>query len=137
MTHKEVFRGPFSMDEPGCYIFCNEGRQMCYTVIIDWETREDILKLRRIVDLMNGKEGVEPFKFVGYNFENDLIGVGETEEEAKKPILLTRGWGYLTGRGALALDPKIARDIQIKFMQWTISKLKGKAIEFKDMEENQ
>ena len=105
--------------------------------MIDWETREDILKLRRIVDLMNGKEGAEPFKFVGYSFENNLIGAGETEEEAKKPVLLTRGWGYLTGKGALALDPKTARDIQIEFMKWTISKLKGKEIEFKDMEENQ
>lgn len=131
MTHEEVFRGPFSMDEPGCYIFCNEGRQMCYTIMIDWETKEEILKLRRIVDLMNGKEGVEPFKFVGYSLDDDLIGVGETEEEAKKPILLTRGWGYLTGQGALALDSKIARDIQIKFMIWTISKLKGQEIEIK------
>lgn len=131
MTHQEVFRGPFSMDEPGCYIYCNEGRQMCYTIMIDWETREEILKLRRIVDLMNGKEGVKPFKFVGYSLEDDLIGAGETEEEAKKPILLTRGWGYLTGQGALALDSKIARDIQIKFMIWTISKLKGQEIEIK------
>lgn len=121
--HSEVFRGPFSLDSCYCYIWCNDGHQMCFTVLFDWENKQEKEKLEKIVDLLNGKEGVEPFAHVGYNFDEDLIGVGETIEEAGKPILLTRGWGYLTGQGALALNPKVAREIQIEFMKWAISRL--------------
>ena len=124
-THSEVFRRPFSLDSYYCYIWCNEGRQMCFSVLFDWENEEEKKKLEKIVALLNGEDDV-PFKHVGYNFDEDLIGVGDTVEEAGKPILLTRGWGYLTGCGALALDRKVARDIQIDFMKWVISKLCGK-----------
>jgi hypothetical protein len=137
MQHSDVFKKPFSMDS-GCYIWCNDGYQMCYTILIDWESKEELDKLKRIVNLMNGiktdPEGnaVEPFKFVGYSLKNDLIGAGDTEDEAKKAVLLTRGWGYLTGKGALGLPGEEARKIQLDFMKWTISTLKGKPIEFKE-----
>jgi hypothetical protein len=125
-THRDVFRTPFYMDEPGCYIWCKNiygHDQMCFTILIDWENKEELDRLKRIVDLLNGKEQ-RPFKYVGYNIEHDLIGVGDTKEDAAKPLLLTRGWGYLTGQGALALPPKEAREIQVEFMKRVLSKLK-------------
>ena len=125
-THQDVFRTPFYMDEPGCYIWCKNiygHDQMCFTILIDRENKEELDRLKRIVDLLNGKEQ-RPFKYVGYNIEHDLIGVGDTKEDAAKPLLLTRGWGYLTGQGALALPPKEAREIQVEFMKWVLSKLK-------------
>ena len=41
-------------------------------------------------------------------------------------ILLLRGWGHLTGGGALNLPDKEAIQIQNEFLDWVISKLKGK-----------
>lgn len=125
-THQDVFRAPFYMDNPGCYIWCKNiygHDQMCFTILIDWENKEELDRLKRIVDLLNGKEQ-RPFKYVGYNIEHDLIGVGDTKEDAANPLLLTRGWGYLTGQGALALPSKEAREIQVEFMKWALSKLK-------------
>lgn len=125
-THQDVFRAPFYMDNPGCYIWCKNiygHDQMCFTILIDWEKKEELDRLKRIVDLLNGKEQ-RPFKYVGYNIEHDLIGVGDTKEDAVNPLLLTRGWGYLTGQGALALPPKEAREIQVEFMKWALSRLK-------------
>ena len=125
-THQDVFRAPFYMDEHGCYIWCKNiygHDQMCFTILIDWENKEELDQLKRIVDLLNGKEQ-RPFKYVGYNIEHDLIGVGDTKEDAANPLLLTRGWGYLTGQGALALPSKEAREIQVEFMKWVLSKLK-------------
>ena len=125
-THQDVFRAPFYMDEHGCYIWCKNiygHDQMCFTILIDWENKEELDQLKRIVDLLNDKEQ-RPFKYVGYNIEHDLIGVGDTKEDAAKPLLLTRGWGYLTGQGALALPSKEAREIQVEFMKWVLSKLK-------------
>lgn len=125
-THQDVFRAPFYMDNPGCYIWCKNiygHDQMCFTILIDWENKEELDRLKRIVDLLNGKEQ-RPFKYVGYNIEHDLIGVGDTKEDAANPLLLTRGWGYLTGQGALALPSKEAREIQVEFMKWALSRLK-------------
>ena len=126
-THQDVFRAPFYMDNPGCYIWCKNiygHDQMCFTILIDWENKEELDRLKRIVDLLNGKEQ-RPFKYVGYNIEHDLIGVGDTKEDAANPLLLTRGWGYLTGTGALHLKPEQARKIQTDFMKWAIRKFKG------------
>jgi hypothetical protein len=93
--------------------------------MIDWETPEEFERIKRAAALLNGDEGVTPFKYVGYNFEEDVIGVGDTEEEAENPILLMRGWGYLTGTGALHLKSEQAREIQLDFMKWAVRKFKG------------
>lgn len=97
--------------------------QMCFTILIDWKRGEELNQLKRIVDLLNSKEQ-RPFKYIGYNIEHNIIGVGDTKEDAANSLLLTRGWGYLTGQGALALPSKEAREIQVKFMKWVLSCLK-------------
>ena len=33
MKHTEVFKGPFTADEQCCYIFCNDGSQMCFDIM--------------------------------------------------------------------------------------------------------
>ena len=137
LTHSDVFIGPFWADEPGCYIWCKNvygNTQMCFTIFNDWGRKDVEERLKRAIALLND-EPAEPFKCVGYNFDKDLIGFGDNEEEAGDPILLTRGWGYLTGCGALHLDSKQAREIQLEFMKWVMGKLKGKTIEFENMEE--
>ena len=127
LTYKEAFQGPFYMDDHGCYIWCKNiyGReQMCFT-ILDWERPEEAKRLKRIVSLLNQEPGAKPFKHAGYNFEEDIITAGDTVEEANSPLLLMRGWGYLTGCGALDLDPKYARQIQLDFMKWAVRKFIG------------
>ena len=128
ITYKEAFTGPFYADDPGCYIWCKNifgNEQMCFTVMINWKVPEEFERIKRAAALLNGDEGAMPFKYVGYNFEEDVIGVGDTEEEAGNPILLMRGWGYLTGTGALHLKPEQARKIQLDFMKWAVRKFKG------------
>lgn len=41
-------------------------------------------------------------------------------------VFLIRGWGHLTGCGALNLSPEIAASIQYEFAEWVVSKLTGK-----------
>lgn len=127
ITYKEAFTGPFYADDSGCYIWCKNvfgNDQVCFT-IIDCETPEEFERIKRAAALLNGDESVTPFTYVWYNFEDYVIGVGDTEDEAGNLILLMRGWGYLTGTGALRLKPEPARKIQTDFMKWTIRKFKG------------
>ena len=42
-----------------------------------------------------------------------------------QPMLLLRGWGHLTGCGALNLPPDQAAKIQDDFANWVVNKLKG------------
>lgn len=39
-------------------------------------------------------------------------------------IMVLRGWGHLTGRGALNLSPEEAIEIQDDFGEWIVKKLK-------------
>ena len=128
ITYKEAFTGPYNTDQLECYIWCKNvfnNNQMCFTILKGSETSEEHEKIKRIAALLNGEDNAVPFKHVGYNFDADVIGVGDTPEEAKTPILLMRGWGYLTGTGALHLKSEQARKIQLDFMKWAIRKFKG------------
>lgn len=114
MDFKEVFKPPFSTD-PGdyeIYIWCDGGKQMAFNLL-----QRGISK--RIVALLNGEEGAKPFKKIGISENHQFIIDGYA------PLLKVRGWGRLTGTGALNLHPEEAIKIQNDFVDWASKMLKG------------
>ena len=108
MTFKEVFEPPFSLDPEGyrVYIWCKQG--IAFNLLNASEGE-------RIVALLNGEEGVQPFDNINSN-EGDIINNGYA------PLLRVRGWGRLTG--TLALDVDDALRIQKEFREWAMKQLK-------------
>ena len=48
----EVFKGPFTADEQCCYIWCNDGTQVCFDVMDE----RDAALGKRIADCLNDFE---------------------------------------------------------------------------------
>lgn len=108
MTFKEVFEPPFRLDPGGyrVYIWCKTG--MAFNLLNASEGE-------RIVALLNGEEGVQPFDAIDSN-GRDIITNGYA------PLLKIRGWGRLTG--TLGLDVDEALKIQNDFKEWAMKQLK-------------
>lgn len=73
-----------------------------------------------IVKVLNGEKVHPSVKSrLGTNFEYDkgLLTVDSSR------ILVIRGWGYLTGIGALNLDSTLAAEIQDEFGEYILNKL--------------
>lgn len=119
MHFSEAYKAPYS-NRLGVYIFC-DGGSMAFTVLT-YDRKDD---LDRAVALLNGDPSAVPFKFVGIDETNTYIGVGDDEETAKKPYLMVRGWGHLTGVGGLHLPVEEAIAVQDSFFKFACKKLKG------------
>lgn len=70
-----------------------------------------------IIDLLNGNGEKTVKKEVKYNKDGyvSIDGIN---------VMLLRGWGHLTGCGALNLPPEEAIEIQDDFGEWIVKKLK-------------
>lgn len=108
---KDIYKAPFHID--GCYIKSSDNVK-CFNVLTD----DEELKAR-IVSLLNEEDGAFPLKNVGLSSDKKYI-VSE-----QNPILMTRGWGYLTGSGSLDLPAEDAAKIQDNFTQWAASRIGG------------
>lgn len=119
MTFKDAWTLPFVGDPDGytSYIWDSKNH-MCFNYLMD---DEDLYV--RIINLLNGEKDVEPFKIVERSDVN--IKVSDSDEHALKSILLVRGWGYLTGCGALRLSENIAIKLQDELIDYCVEKLKG------------
>lgn len=111
MEYYDVFKGPFTADEESCYIFCNNGEQMCFDVMDDRDAKLG----KRIADLLNDAPNAETFDDIGISDDGQYICNGY------QPILCVRGWGYLNG--ALKLGPKEAVRLQNDFVKWAANQL--------------
>jgi hypothetical protein len=107
---KEIYTPPFE-NHWDSYFFSSNG-VMSFTLL----THNERL-LSRIEECLNSETPVK----VSDNVEK--VGI-HIKIDGKK-ILLTRGWGHLTGIGALNLPTDIAAKVQDDFIDWTVSKLKG------------
>lgn len=109
MTHKDIWVPPFQCSKYSWNITDNNHR-IVFTALCDDDTKERIMKL------LNGDADVEKFKTAQVvdpcNLYLDGKGVG-----------MFRGWGHLTGKGALALDVKTATKIHNDFMLECLTKL--------------
>lgn len=112
LTFKDVYQLPLEFDEYcPVYIYSANG-VMTFNNLID-----DREKLKEILAILNGKSNKKVTNEVTYEkgyIKSDGI-----------PILLLRGWGHLTGCGALNLPAEKAAKIQDDFANWVVNKLKG------------
>lgn len=112
MQFSEIYFRPFRGDPGGysIYIWCDRST-LCFNIL------QPKLK-NRIIDLLNGEDGVIPFLRVESDGDYILIN--------GSPALLVRGWGRLIGCGGLKLEPSEAVKIQKDFIEWSIQQLKKK-----------
>lgn len=112
MNFTEIYFRPFRGDPGGysSYIWCDKNT-MCFSIL------QPRLK-NRMIALLNGEDEAVPFLRV--ETDNDYIVINGS------PALLVRGWGRLTGCGALRLEASKAKAIQKEFLEWTVKQLKRK-----------
>jgi len=111
----EIFKGPFKADENCCYIWCNDGTQVCFDVMDE----RDASLGKRIADCLNDAPGKQEFYDIGISADGQYICDGHS------PLLCVRGWGHLTGTGGLNLSGEEAREIQDEFVRWAAEQLGG------------
>lgn len=122
-TFKDAWTLPFKKDPEGLcsYIWDSKG-VMCFNFgVYDLELYD------RVVKLLNGEEA-KPFKNA-YNINGLVIEVSNDFEHKVcgdiVPLLYVRGWGFLTGYGALDLDSETATRLQDELIEYSIKRLKG------------
>lgn len=108
-TYKEVYQLPLE-DQHG-WIY-DQKRNFVFQFLIDNEEIEN-----KILDVINGKNNLtNPEIF--FVHENGIIKNNKGQE-----FILIRGWGNLTGKGALNLSDKEAFNIQDTFADFIVERL--------------
>lgn len=118
ITFQEAYPAPFS--ECCGYIEPNNGG-MALNLLYDDMHQDDIDK---IVAILNNECTERLTHAVTYNRKEGTIDIDG------KPAFLVRGWGHLTGCGALNLPNEEAARIQDEFAEWVCRQLTTKNIEY-------
>lgn len=111
MKFDEIYKSPFH-DNFGIGVNTKEGVR-CF----DWMVKIPQESKQLILDILNGRTD----KFVKREVKYDPSG--QVSIDGIKVILI-RGWGHLTGGGALNLPYREAAKIQDDFGEWIVKKLK-------------
>ena len=116
MTFKEVYKLPLKGDEYCDIITWTADKQRAF----DWCVDISLEKQQELIDVINGTKQPQ-FK---YKFYRDGIKIYSENPIFKgEPILIIRGWGYLTGIGGLYLPQKGAIRIQDEFGDYIVEQL--------------
>lgn len=116
MTFKEVYKFPLKVDEYCPIITWTANKQRAF----DWCVDVSPEKQQELIDMLNGTKQHQ-FK---YKFYREGIEIYSENPIFKgKPILLIRGWGYLTSIGGLHLDVNTAAQIQDEFGDYIVEQL--------------
>lgn len=112
LTFKDVYQLPLKIDK-FCpfYTYSSNGVMTFDNLIYEEKTLNDILAM------LNGDS--KTFITNDVTYENGEIKIDN------RPIFEVRGWGHLTGCGALNLPAEKAAKIQDDFANWVVNKLKG------------
>lgn len=110
MTATRIFRSPFEEVE-GVYII-SSNHVITFTIL-------NPTYVERALNLINGQNDT-PFEEVMW--DRGVISINGIA------TFLMRGWGHLTGAGALNLPIEDAARIQDEFCDWTVAKLAGDKI---------
>lgn len=111
LTFKDVYQLPLSEDDFCSYIYSSNG-VMTFDIIID-----NRVIITELLEIINGESNKRVKRDVTY--EDGYVKIGGYH------IFLLRGWGHLTGCGALNLPAEKAAKIQDDFANWVVNKLKG------------
>lgn len=109
---EKAFSLPFKADRFGEYLFDANNN------MIAMSQTEDIMSLNLIDSIIN-KKSVVRLK-VKYDSDSGLITMNDD------PLMLIRGWGYLTGIGSLNLPEEEAVAIQDDLANYIVEKLTTK-----------
>lgn len=108
-NYKDVYQLPLE-DNHG-WIYDQKGN-FVFQFMIDDEAIES-----KVLDVINGKYNLTNPK-VSFHNENGVIKTNEGND-----FILIRGWGNLTGKGALNLSDKEASNIQDTFADFIVERL--------------
>ena len=108
-TYKDVYELP--LEENHGWIYDQKGNFVFQFMIDDEKTEQKIL------DVINGKEN---FKNLDFLFKHEQ---GQILDKSGLPIILIRGWGNLTGTGAMNLSVEEASNIQDTFAIFIVERL--------------
>ena len=109
---KDIYKLPLSVCDSHVYVWTENG-VMAFNNLIGF-AELDVAYLNDLVAAINGDEpGV-------YNAE---VKDGRILVDGKK-VLLARGWGHLTGGGALNLPSDVAAKLQDDFIAFCVSQLR-------------
>lgn len=112
MIWENVFKLPFKLSYGDIYVFDSNDHIVCNI------TEQDDYAVM-IVNALNGWEITFPNK--KFNASDGCIFDGVNED----PVIVIRGWGYLTGTGGLNLAPEQAVKIQDELQGWIVKRLNG------------
>jgi hypothetical protein len=116
MTFKDVYKFPLKVDEYCDIITWTADKQRAF----DWCVNISPEKQQELIDVLNG---TKQFQFK-YKFYREGIEIHSENPIFKgKPVLLIRGWGYLTGIGGLHLPQEEAIKIQDDFGDYIVEQL--------------
>lgn len=110
ITFKDVYKPPFRVDE-----FCPINVRSSNNVMTFTYFRYNQDDLKEMVAILNGESEKRITDNVRY--ENTVIYIDDC------PVLRVRGWGHLTGCGAMNLPVEVAVKIQDDFGEWVVNKL--------------
>lgn len=111
MKFDEIYKPPFH-DFFGIGVSTREGVR-CF----DWMVRMSQESKQLIIDILNDRTDKSVKREVKYD-EAGQISIDGID------VILLRGWGHLTGCGALNLPGHEAAKIQDDFGEWIVKKLK-------------
>lgn len=111
---EKAFKPPFRTDKHGSWFYDSKDN-FCFQLTTYSEDGYEIRK--EVCDIINGKISNMKYKEVTYNKPQGTI------ESKGKPILLIRGWGYLTGGGGLNLSENEAQEIQDDLANYIVDNL--------------
>ena len=114
MDWREVYQLPFKSDS-GSYVWSDNGT-MTFTFDFDYDYGEKRKMIQKVVDKLNGDSSI---KFDSKFTMQDGIDIYYNGKYA----FCVRGWGRLTGVGALHLSDAEAVSIQDDFVKWVLETL--------------
>ena len=90
LSFQDIYQLPLCIDEFCPVYVYSANKVMTFDILLD-----DIYKVQEILNVINGKSDKH---YVSAKYDDGYILV------ENKPVFFIRGWGYLTGVGALNLS---------------------------------
>ena len=116
MTFKDIYKFPLKVDDYCPVITWTADKQRAF----DWCVDVSSEKQQELIDIINGTKQHQ-FKHKFYRKDIEIYSDNPIFEG--EPILLIRGWGYLTGIGGLHLSSEEASKIQDDFGDYIVKQL--------------
>lgn len=124
---QDVWEMPLRLDKYSDSYAFSQNDTMALTFEAD--TKYQIENARRIVRIINGEENPKPgeeWVVRGVDFFTQDTNY-EEEAQGWNYVFCVRGWGHLTGTGAMNLPVKEAERIQDEFVHFILEKLNSQA----------